>query len=597
MTPYLILKTKNKEDIKLELYETIQEENLFSEDTIVYSDFSYEAQLCFSEKILECELWINDTARAILFQEGTIQFIDSCFLGNKIFMDYFGYVQISVLLKTKTQEFFLKTQYVDVALKKDISSDIVRNMILYISKHFNKFLYREYTNSFDKADIAKSEFRGLATQLQILNQIIEKYSYYLNYFRHNSKGVTQYREKVDKIDKLNYIHRKTLIYIASHPKELKPIMSNTGIRINKSFYEPQNVIVKDSFFNADIYENRIILSFLNYLYDTIKEKIVSLKYSIDKNKNNKQVEEDYILSSFALKKSTLELLEKHIKELERINKKIRELFLVYQDVIKCKVISIKNIPKPTVVFLSVPHYRQIFHVIVKWFQYGDYKFDCESMLLSFISCHQIYEYYVLLCINNFLLSQNYELVKCYRHFYTFKKYVKYLNTAYENTFIFKKRENCTITIYYQPVIYRTKENNNKIDLFRNTSLSYKQEGQYLKKGSYYAPDFIIKKEENGIISYIIADAKWSTLHSIKTYMLKDLIYKYVFSVSTIKKEDILKGLIVLYGKEEKVPYPIYDSEYKERNEEIIPFVKLFSLCAKEESQVNGINSIAQIIEE
>lgn len=62
------------------------------------------------------------------------------------------------------------------------------------------------------------------------------------------------------------------------------------------------------------------------------------------------------------------------------------------------------------------------------------------------------------------------------------------------------------------------------------------------------PDYVIKVEREGISKYIMVDAKFSDLNNIRTYYVKDLAFKYLFSISPIETTDHIIGLCIMYGK-------------------------------------------------
>ena len=102
-------------------------------------------------------------------------------------------------------------------------------------------------------------------------------------------------------------------------------------------------------------------------------------------------------------------------------------------------------------------------------------------------------------------------------------------------------------MYFQPVVYGDSRAFNGLDIFRNTSTNAKKENS--NRGKTYTPDYIIKVEYNGTTDYIILDAKFSTPENIRLHQLQELVYKYLFSISTLNKTDHIKGLYILCGKQ------------------------------------------------
>lgn len=132
----------------------------------------------------------------------------------------------------------------------------------------------------------------------------------------------------------------------------------------------------------------------------------------------------------------------------------------------------------------------------------------------------------------------------------------YKNTVYNNTFKFGTPSK-NITVFYQPVIYgqeysSDQTKNNAIELYRSTTFKFPNafidSEDNGSKFSYYTPDYVIQVKDNIKSEYIILDAKYSETHVVKNYYFASLIFKYLFSINTVKKQDKILGLYVLCGK-------------------------------------------------
>ncbi|MGO5064066.1 hypothetical protein [Clostridium sp. LCP25S3_F8] len=251
-------------------------------------------------------------------------------------------------------------------------------------------------------------------------------------------------------------------------------------------------------------------------------------------------------------------------------------------------------PKPSSVFMKIQHYRKIYKVIKDWFESGNYDLSNEKMILTFPLASQIYEYYILFRINNYITENGYDLRNSKNFLYGLKTNAKYENTKFNNTFIFQK-EKTTITVYYQPVIFLNQVVND-IGLFRNNNISINNEKSY-----YYTPDYIIKICEQNKSKFIILDAKWSTINSVINYSFKNIVYKYIFSISTINSEDKIDKVWVVNGKDlnnqNEYMYNYYNSKFKSRCDEIEPSAKIMTLNPNidESVQKENLNKLFSII--
>ena len=215
------------------------------------------------------------------------------------------------------------------------------------------------------------------------------------------------------------------------------------------------------------------------------------------------------------------------------------------------------------------------------------------MILSFNSVSEIYEYYVLLNINEYLMQNKFDLIDTLKIVYTTSKKSLYINTRFENTFIFKKND-MEVTVFYQPLVSSKKKYfNHLLGLFRNNNINYKGE-----RSEYYTPDYIIKINRGIKNEYIILDAKFSNINTVIEYSFNKIAYKYGFSISTENKNDEINKVWIINGQNDinennKLLYNLYNSDFKIRNDEIKPSMKVLTFNPKIEANIN-FNNLSQL---
>lgn len=579
------LRTKLVSDLKITLKETV-ENNIWANSEIcgvVYSDMEYEASLFFDKEIRDIKIYINDTLRECFYDNGRVIFKATDFLDKRIFLNYFGYVSFTISIKTDEANYEFYSSYLDVAIRDNISSELIREMVAYISQNSQKYLFKEESNIKDFADVKRSKTRNINTEISMLENILFEYENNYKYFKTSAKSKIDNCYIVDDFDKLKEVRNETIQYIISNPQNLITVNHNTGILYNKLNLQPKKTLINKNKLSHNIYENQIVLSFLKYIYNSILTKIKE----VEKKNNNSQkysIRPEYTSSSNEIYKEISIILNKYTAKLYSIKEKVQQFYFMYKQVLRCDEVNLNRVPKPTAIFLETQHYRRIYKVIKDWFESGNYELESEKMILTFSEASQIYEYYVLFKINNFIIKRGYQLTNSKKFFYQLRRSAKYENTKYENTFLF---ENSTtrITVYYQPVIYLDQAVND-IGLFRNNDISFD-----VGKAQYYTPDYVIKMEGLDSSEFIILDAKWATIESVINYSLRNIIYKYAFSISTLNKSDMIRSIWVINGKElqnqEDYVYNLYNSKFKDRNNELTPSVKVVTLNPKIDRLVQG----------
>ena len=97
---------------------------------------------------------------------------------------------------------------------------------------------------------------------------------------------------------------------------------------------------------------------------------------------------------------------------------------------------------------------------------------------------------------------------------------------------------------------------NGIGLCRTTAFAYDPEAGTLapiRSGSedkaVYTPDIVVSVSDGESKRWFVADAKYSTVRTAATDQAMPLVFKYLFSISTLDKGDQQAGLWLLCGKE------------------------------------------------
>lgn len=218
--------------------------------------------------------------------------------------------------------------------------------------------------------------------------------------------------------------------------------------------------------------------------------------------------------------------ENLLVEIKNLKREYEKTFSLYSEVLSTKVYGLSYKPRFTDTFRSIKHYREVFEMINKFFEYKDFEFNEKGYILGFKSLHTIYEYYCLIKLLQGYQQQGYNVVlsECYDK-YEVSKYDIDINEyrKINNTFYLRKPEREEeVVIYYHPKIYSKKlDNNNNISLIRRDG------------NSYYEPDYLIKYTKNGKSYYSIMDAKFSLLANVKEYYYQKLIYKYLINIGDI----------------------------------------------------------------
>lgn len=117
----------------------------------------------------------------------------------------------------------------------------------------------------------------------------------------NAKFKTETDYYVDYVEKLHSIGKENIRYIVTHPEELKQSYGNSGILVNKIQMIPEKTLVSSYKYSYDIFENRIIISFIKNLLEAIDERCEKLESILKVNAllitTKELLKDNYILST------------------------------------------------------------------------------------------------------------------------------------------------------------------------------------------------------------------------------------------------------------------------------------------------------------
>lgn len=540
-------------------------------------------------RIADVRVYVNDVLESSVYNNGRIYFPSRGISNRRIFLDCYGFAELSItLILVDGQECTLNSEYLPILVRREELNNSVEAMARFVYNNQEWLLLNGELKPKKPSGLKENGYRSLATQILLAEEIAAIYESSYGYFKANSRFKLKKMSVIERLERIQYVTQGTLSYTATHPEYLRQVNSTQGIFIGNRVYQPQKTETVQNTRSYDIYENRVILAFLRNMIDSVQSLQGYCCNLLSKIPNDEDYSSEYIYSSFFMFSETRKMIEDGKTQLEKLSEKFTYLWGMYSDILRIPLDQHIVPPRPTAIFLSVPQYNRIFVRIHQWFSFGIYNFSKEHFMLSFIKISALYESYLLAKFLCYFRDRGYSLESSRRCVYPVSKRWKYKNTSVRNTFVLKNGQK-RIALYYQPVIFDTDQRSvNGIWLYRNNSISVYagNEDDCRQGGHYYVPDFLIKIEENGDSQYMIVDAKFSDYSSVRRYYVKDLVFKYLFSISPIEENELVCGLCIMYGKcksKERLQ-TAYDKQIL--GTEIYPFIEIFPL-------IEGIDSAGQ----
>lgn len=387
-------------------------------------------------------------------------------------------------------------------------------------------------------------YKSIPSFLQLLNDIVQCYQKNYVYFKALAKHSIVSNIELKEYTSVSSFDVESFRWLCQNLDQLSPVETRSAIFWDNQYYLPYKVMAKQKKANYDIYENRIIISFLKEIIRDAEQIRKELKSIVIEEENIYQKLKRLSFESYHSPIITVKDIQiKHSKEiLDRISTLIcsaQKLLRAYITILPCQSGRLVGMPKKTKVFQEIKPYRFVYEMIVKWYQYGEVSLEQDNVLFQVKTMDKLFEYYCLLQLLKMLKEEGYDIVdeKKDIDFFEYKtvdgKYENERDIA--NTYTLCK-ESSIIVLYYQPVIYADGYVNG-LTLYRTTSFN-----------SYYAPDFVIKIMQNDETSYVILDAKYSSKDNIKKFALENCILKYGVQVESCEDNSKVKMMWILQGR-------------------------------------------------
>lgn len=557
-------------------------------EILLIENYLYSIRLYLDEVEDEdnVELYVGDYPLSLNFDEA------GCYKSNNeaIFSGCFDLVNFTVCIQGNMgDEKYYYSDYFRVATTKQTIKR-VEEMLEEIEKNIPNSLDLCFSKSKKQAGLLSSDRRSIWNTLTLVDEIIKIYEECLGLFiNHKQASVEEYRTIVD-VTEMHNVDQECLRWIACNPDNLIPTKEDTGISLDENKYIPSKVKTYTSRYSYDVYENKVILGFLNTIYEYISRQLDCLNREL---KELEQVPQQIVLqipNTHDLTSRCVFVYYKKVKEqfLER-QICLQELFGKYEYCLRCTPDVIVGIPKLTNTFKQIYHYRLCYEAMVRWYTLGDYSFEHLEYLFKLKTLSRLFEYFCLIRLQNAFLKCGYYLKESDRVIYD----VEDDNENINNKYVFDGPQ-YELTLLYEPTIWVDKLN-------KDTDL-YSTGYNFIKNrwNNKWTPDFVLKIASERKVYYYILDAKFSKEHNVKCRYMPELVLKYGSQIATKDKalSDVI-GIGALYPsdidkmyyfkknqvKSKKISLPIYFSLsivgedtstdlLRNRIEELIKFVDI-----------------------
>lgn len=327
---------------------------------------------------------------------------------------------------------------------------------------------------------------------------------------------------------------------------------DVNIYFNNRGYHYDKLPKEISINNYDVYENRVINSFLasaeDFLYQ-LKEQ-----YGVSDAAHYYTDNSEYVRFDHTMTKFTRMALDVKMKEVEALIVKVVNIRTLFLKVIPSKY-KVAVPPRMTSYAATRHHYREAFNLIERCYRAQAPDFSQNKLLLGLKNLSVIYELATLLMLHK-TIEKVFDVGISVQNFRQHADYNPFGGIEVEspegiiNNYFLFENEKFLIEVLYEAKIYPYSIKSRPGDLI-DTSNTHGSE----KYGSHhFCPDFILKvtSKEWGNVFTAILDAKFKDLNTVKNYDIDKLTNKYLLNIHSVGADGGLKMspvdiLIILFA--------------------------------------------------
>lgn len=485
--------------------------------------------------------------------EGSTRYRDDIF-AKQPFLLHYDLIAVSFVLSFvdgSSKEYF--TDFLLCVSKNQEDATNIQNMlqelIAFDDSQVGEWIFsdgkRGASNSLYEGKWNKRAYKSLSSYIQLLEQVIACYKNNFAYFRMQGKHTIKQSSVLVPYEKVKKVSRDSFNWIMQNADQLADVPYSSGVQYQGKNYLPYHLKTDASQKSWDVYENRIVISFLHTVL--LNAKQIFLEFDRDILNEERIISrihgsfpKEYCAPIITIKSLQISFCRILLGKLNHSIDTLQNLYTQYETLFDVQTSMLTTLPRKTSTFCEIKPYAQVFKIIVHWFQYGEYSLEKERLILQVKTLDKLFEYYCLLQLLKLLADNGYHKADiqepAFKYLYTSADGHYQNEQDVANTYVLS-RNHITATLYYQPVISAFNFENG-LTLYRTTS----------KKG-YYTPDFVLKfsfSEHDE--EYIIFDAKFASRDTIKNFRLPEVIRKYSSELCVAANSRAPKMVWILQGR-------------------------------------------------
>lgn len=485
------------------------------------------------------------------YSEECYIYVSSAPLGthkSKFFYNFFGESELGLVFDIGEKFFTSKVNILARALNGKLAND----MLSYITDNLEDAVSICFSRSKIAGDESSSESFNF-TRLDIVERSVKFFQDNLQLFvrvhKHN------WQPNISLSNRGQPTGPDSVHWVLSNLDKLSRSSSGeANLSYNNRSYRLDILPKEDLVTESDIYENRVLHTFLHYISQFLFD--LKLTFSSTIKSENSYTDNDYVRFDHTMQQFAKIALKHKIRHIDKLSLIVEQMRKVLQDKLPAKVVPGIQ-PRMTPYVAKHNHYLKAFKLIELCNSAPAPTFEGSKVLLGLKNLAIVYEVSALLLLNDSiknsfsveLIDQSYRLqgqdtpfggIPAERPYGEINNYFRYKSDIYD------------IEMLYEPKIYPFSSSSQEGDLVDSSDTkAHKTFGKH-----HYCPDFVVKIS---CINWrkpvtIILDAKYKDAATIKRFDISELTQKYLLNIHQVDKNGRLgvspiQLLIILFAHE------------------------------------------------
>ena len=283
------------------------------------------------------------------------------------------------------------------------------------------------SNSLYKGKWNKRAYKSLSSYIQLLEQVITCYKNNFAYFRMQGKHTIKQSSVLVPYEKVKNVSRDSFNWIMQNTDQLANVPYSSGVQYQGRNYLPYHIKTDASQKSWNVYENRVVISFLRtallnakQIFREFDRDILNEERIISKIHGN--FPKEYCAPIITIKSLQISFCRILLGKLNHSIDTLQNLYMQYETLFDFQTSTLMTFPRKTSTFCEIRPYSQVFEIIVHWFQYGEYSLEKERLILQVKTLDKLFEYYCLLQLLKLLADNGYQKADikkpAFKYYYT-----------------------------------------------------------------------------------------------------------------------------------------------------------------------------------